>query len=211
MQSVTSFGNSQLGILEPPRTPLCKRHILSKPIDTSPTQLNPTAYHPNPKSRTPKHPSPSPTTLARMGIPYSKQINTAFDQVTPLVAAGFELLQTTKNIAVFLACIQILTALLLLSISLLLLALLITVSPELSEERRVIVSPVLKWWACWFMPECEVRSRLGVLGGVVLVGVGLVVGSVGWAYSTDVQGVTVVGEGFEGEENAEVEGEGSKK
>lgn len=45
-----------------------------------------------------------------MGIPYSKQINLAFDQVTPLVAAAFKVLQTTRNITYLLAAIQVLTA-----------------------------------------------------------------------------------------------------
>lgn len=48
-----------------------------------------------------------------MGIPYSKQIHSAFDQVTPLVAAGFEVLKTTKNIAILLACLQVFVALVL--------------------------------------------------------------------------------------------------
>lgn len=48
-----------------------------------------------------------------MGIPYSKQIHSAFDQVTPLVAAGFEVLKTTKNIAILLACLQVFVALIL--------------------------------------------------------------------------------------------------
>lgn len=48
-----------------------------------------------------------------MGLPYSKQIHSAFDQVTPLVAAGFEVLRTTKNIAIFLACLQVFVALVL--------------------------------------------------------------------------------------------------
>ena len=41
-----------------------------------------------------------------MGLPYSKQINEAFDQVTPLVAEGFKVLETTKNISILLATMQ---------------------------------------------------------------------------------------------------------
>uniref|UniRef100_A0A0D2YG95 Uncharacterized protein n=1 Tax=Fusarium oxysporum (strain Fo5176) TaxID=660025 RepID=A0A0D2YG95_FUSOF len=48
-----------------------------------------------------------------MGMPYSKQVHAAFDQVTPLVAAGFEVLRTTKNIAVFLAFLQVFVAIIL--------------------------------------------------------------------------------------------------
>jgi hypothetical protein len=48
-----------------------------------------------------------------MGIPYSREINAAFEQVTPLVAAGFKVLKTTRNISILLAVIQVLTVLLL--------------------------------------------------------------------------------------------------
>lgn len=79
-----------------------------------------------------------------MGIPYSKQINLAFDQVTPLVAKGFEILQTTRNITYLLAAIQVLTALFLLLILITLLALIITVSPDLEDERKALVTPVMR-------------------------------------------------------------------
>ncbi|KAF2225601.1 hypothetical protein BDZ85DRAFT_68695 [Elsinoe ampelina] len=82
-----------------------------------------------------------------MGIPYSKQINAAFDQVTPLVAAGFQVLQTTKNISILLAAIQVLTVVLLALIQATLLILLITVNPDLENERTKIVTPVMKWVA----------------------------------------------------------------
>ncbi|PSK58734.1 hypothetical protein C1H76_8690 [Elsinoe australis] len=82
-----------------------------------------------------------------MGIPYSKQINAAFDQVTPLVAAGFQVLETTKNISLLLLAIQILTVLLLALIQTTLLVVLITVNPDLESERAQIVTPVMKWVA----------------------------------------------------------------
>jgi hypothetical protein len=44
-----------------------------------------------------------------MGLPYSRQINAAFEEVTPLVAAGFKVLRTTRNISILLAIIQVLT------------------------------------------------------------------------------------------------------
>jgi hypothetical protein len=84
-----------------------------------------------------------------MGIPYSREISAAFDQVTPLVAAGFEVLQTTKNIAILLACIQVLTAVVLCFILLALLGLLYTVNPELEKERRQLVTPMMIWLASW--------------------------------------------------------------
>lgn len=84
-----------------------------------------------------------------MGIPYSKQINNAFDQVTPLVAAGFEVLQTTKNIAILMAYIQVFTAATLTMILLALLGLIFTVNPDLETEREQIVTPVMQWLASW--------------------------------------------------------------
>jgi hypothetical protein len=66
-----------------------------------------------------------------MGIPYSRQINAAFEQVTPLVAAGYKVLRTTRDISILLAIIQVLTVLLLFLILLGLVALLYCVNPDL--------------------------------------------------------------------------------
>lgn len=84
-----------------------------------------------------------------MGIPYSREINAAFDQVTPLVAAAYEVLQTTKNIAILLAFIQIGTVVLLSFILFALLGLLITLNPDLEKERKDFVTPVMVWLAGW--------------------------------------------------------------
>lgn len=110
-----------------------------------------------------------------MGLPYSKQINAAFDQVTPLVAAGFEVLQTTKNIAVLLAVIEVITAITLILILLALLALLLSVNPDLSTEREQLVTPTMKWLASWVV-------KYGRVAGYV-VRFALVIGSVvlGWS------------------------------
>ena len=70
-----------------------------------------------------------------MGIPYSKQINAAFDQVTPLVAESFKALETTKNIIILLAVIQVLTVILLSLILTVLVALLITCNPDLCGNQ----------------------------------------------------------------------------
>lgn len=123
-----------------------------------------------------------------MGIPYSKQINSAFDQVTPLVAAGFEVLQTTKNISVLLAAVQVLTAVLLVFILGALLAILVSINPDLEEERRSLITPTVKWFACWLMPECEVRSKFGV----ILTAVAGILFAAGWAvysHATDVKDI----------------------
>ncbi|OAL38108.1 hypothetical protein AYO20_02560 [Fonsecaea nubica] len=86
-----------------------------------------------------------------MGLPYSKEIHSAFEQVTPLVAAGFEVLQTTKDIAILLAVIQVVTVITLLLILLALLALLCTVNPDLDREREQLVTPAMQWLASWVL------------------------------------------------------------
>jgi hypothetical protein len=86
-----------------------------------------------------------------MGVPYSKEINAALDQVAPLVAAGFVVLRTTKNISILLAAIQILTVILLGLILAALVAILFTVNPDLAKERQAIVTPVMKWLARWIV------------------------------------------------------------
>jgi TctA family transporter len=121
-----------------------------------------------------------------MGIPYSRQIHAAFDQVTPLVAAGFEVLQTTKNISILLAAIQVITVVILALILLAMLGLLITVNPDLHAERTAIVTPVVRWCACWVMPECEARWRLA-LSAFVLFAALFVLGWVCFSVSTDVK------------------------
>jgi len=123
-----------------------------------------------------------------MGIPYSKQINLAFGQVTPLVAHGFKILQTTKNITFLLAAIQVLTTVFLVLILITLLALIITVSPDLEYERRVLVTPVVRGLA-----GAVLRYGRWVKVGVGIVGFGGAVGAVGgWYVTREVQGELVV-------------------
>jgi hypothetical protein len=107
-----------------------------------------------------------------MGVPYSTQIDAAFDQVTPLVSTGFNVLQTTKNIAILLTYIQILTVVLLSLILFALLGLLFTMNPDLEKERQQLVTPVMRWLASWvFMYG---RAAKWLLKGVVsIAGFGL--------------------------------------
>lgn len=91
-----------------------------------------------------------------MGIPYSKEINNAFDelnnaygQVTPLIEAAYEVLETTKNISLLLAAIQVLTVILLALILVALVALLITLNPDFERERKELVTPTLGWVTAW--------------------------------------------------------------
>lgn len=84
-----------------------------------------------------------------MGIPYSREINNAFNQVTPLVAAGFEVLQTTKNISILLAVIQVLTCVFLCAILLALIGLICVVDPDLAREKNQLVTPFVQWLSSW--------------------------------------------------------------
>ena len=95
-----------------------------------------------------------------MGIPYSREINAAFDQVTPLVASAYEVLETTKNIAVVLLVIQIIISITLLISLLALTGLLITLNPDLERERQVIVTPIMKWITSWFMTSTGKRKSV---------------------------------------------------
>jgi hypothetical protein len=114
-----------------------------------------------------------------MGIPYSKQINLAFDQVTPLVAHGFKVLQTTRNITYLLAAIQVLTAMFLGLILITLLGLIITVSPDLEHERQVLVTPTVRWLA-----GSVIQYGRWVQVCVWTVIIGSVVGAAGGVYVT---------------------------
>lgn len=84
-----------------------------------------------------------------MGIPYSREIDNAFKQVTPLVAAGFQVLQTTKNISILLAVIQVLTCVFLSAILVALAGLICTVNPDLARERDELVTPCVRWLSGW--------------------------------------------------------------
>ncbi|KAK4233302.1 hypothetical protein C8A03DRAFT_38997 [Achaetomium macrosporum] len=107
-----------------------------------------------------------------MGLPYSKQIHRAFDQVTPLVAAGFRVLETSRDIAILVALIQVLTCVLLTLILLALLGLLVTVNPDLEVERRALVTPCVRWLTSW-VREPQDRKWLEFVAFVVVGGVGL--------------------------------------
>ena len=104
--------------------------------------------------------------------PYSKQIHVAFDQVTPLLAAGFRVLETTCDVSVLVALIQVLTALLLGVIALCLLGLLVTTNPDLEAGRRAVVTPTVRWPAAWVFGHQD-RQWLGALACTALAGVAL--------------------------------------
>lgn len=115
-----------------------------------------------------------------MGIPYSRQINAAFEEVTPLVAAGFQVLRTSRNISFLLAIIQVINLLLLTTSVVLLIGLIISVNPDLEEERRNIVTPFVKWLVDWLID----RAWLKVTVWTVLTG-SACGGYAGWYYMKD--------------------------
>ncbi|EDU48400.1 conserved hypothetical protein [Pyrenophora tritici-repentis Pt-1C-BFP] len=106
-----------------------------------------------------------------MGLPYSRQINAAFEQVTPLVAAGFKVLRTTRDISILLAVIQVLTVVLLGFILAALVLLLYCVNPDLEVERQQIITPWLRYLAS--------ITIFSVVKTVVWMGLGLGVCTVG--------------------------------
>lgn len=147
-----------------------------------------------------------------MGLPYSKQINAAFDQVTPLVAEGFKVLETTKNIAVILLWIQIVTVLLLFFILLALVALLITTNPDLEAERKVVITPVVRWLSRRVVVRLEVLTEhwlVFVVFGALAAGIGIAMWLARMARlpRADAEGVGREAEDADGEINDEEEEE----
>ncbi|PKS07202.1 hypothetical protein jhhlp_005803 [Lomentospora prolificans] len=104
-----------------------------------------------------------------MGIPYSKEISAAFDEVTPLVAAAFQVLRTSRNVTICLAIIQILNTLFLSFAVLVLIGILLSVSPDLEIERNILVTPTVRWFASWFIDGSWFRIAVWTVlaGGAV--------------------------------------------
>ncbi|KAK3064804.1 hypothetical protein LTS18_003785 [Coniosporium uncinatum] len=116
-----------------------------------------------------------------MGIPYSRQINAAFGQVTPLVEEGFRVLQTIKNIAILIAFVQITTVILLSLIFFALIGLLVTVNPDLQNERQRLVTPAVRWIAQY---SIYIGGRVKRHWWVVLLWMLFVIGGAGFLYYT---------------------------
>lgn len=141
-----------------------------------------------------------------MGIPYSRQINSAFSQVTPLVASGYQVLETTKNIAVALFALEILSVILLTLILISLLALLFTLNPDLEAERKELVTPFMKALAGWMRGANAIPVWVAWVLVVGFVGAGLGFG--GWVYWMRVVEDARIGWETDGEGEGEEVGEG---
>lgn len=84
-----------------------------------------------------------------MGLPYSREINAAFEQVTPLVGAGYKVLRTMKDISILLAVVQVLTVLSLLLILFVLILLLYSVNPDLEVRSILDYHPIPSHLILW--------------------------------------------------------------
>lgn len=99
-----------------------------------------------------------------MGIPYSKQINQAFEEVSPLVAATLDVMHTTQEVSYILAGIQVITAVFQFATVVGIIGLLITLNPDLAAERTALVTPIMRYLASWVMPGSEGRWYLKTFG-----------------------------------------------
>ncbi|KAJ6278951.1 hypothetical protein J3E71DRAFT_370149 [Bipolaris maydis] len=153
-----------------------------------------------------------------MGIPYSRQINAAFEQVTPLVAAGFTVLRTTRDISILLAIIQVLTVLLLALILGVLVLIVYCVNPDLEEERQRIITPWLRYVArisIWGVAKFVVG--IAVMGSVASAAVWKGIVAKQWVEDVEYEGnvraemaLEELGEERGGEDDAG-KGKGKKK
>jgi hypothetical protein len=80
-----------------------------------------------------------------MGVPYSREIGAALDEVGPLI-------QKIHYIAYLVFALQIITIALLFLVFLAVIALTISIIPALSDERDALVTPVIKWPSAEFDP-----------------------------------------------------------
>ncbi|CZR68966.1 uncharacterized protein PAC_18867 [Phialocephala subalpina] len=78
-----------------------------------------------------------------MGVPFSQEVKTAVDVATDL-ATDLKSHATTALYALIL--ISVIHTFLLAIFLLAIIALLITVNPDLVEERKAFVTPVVRWW-----------------------------------------------------------------
>ncbi|KAJ1323597.1 hypothetical protein MN608_10841 [Microdochium nivale] len=138
-----------------------------------------------------------------------KEIDLALAQVTPLVATAQHVLGQTKYVAAALLLLQILSTLFVGLILVCLLALLVTLNPDLEAERRALVTPAVRrvagpaagvaqklcrWWR-W------IATAVALLVVGVLVGwpAAMVLGFVVWVKSQDL--VPAAGGGVDGEKS----------
>ncbi|KAF2646061.1 hypothetical protein P280DRAFT_464329 [Massarina eburnea CBS 473.64] len=96
-----------------------------------------------------------------MGVPYSREIDAAFLQVTPLVQQIAPLITTAKVVVVVIALVQVFVVGLLCAILGVLVAGVVCVNPDLERERRKLVTPAVKWLVR--------RTRWDLLRGLLFI------------------------------------------
>ncbi|KAH9833349.1 hypothetical protein Tdes44962_MAKER08798 [Teratosphaeria destructans] len=90
-----------------------------------------------------------------MGVPYSREIDAALNQITPLVAEASDMLQTTRTVSLLFAAVQILTLLFRALTLIVLLGILLSINPDTSAQRQALVTPVMEWMTSWLTPTEE--------------------------------------------------------
>lgn len=133
-----------------------------------------------------------------MGIPYSRQINAAFNQVTPLVAEGFVVLQTTKNISLLLAVIQILTVIFLALIFIVLFAIAVTLNPALQQETEDLITPTLRRLLHLYAWLLSYQKTVATL--FMIISIGVAIGSALGLYYTSRDPTLVIEDSEAGDE-----------
>jgi hypothetical protein len=127
------------------------------------------------------------------------------------VAAGYRVLQKIKTIAILLAVVQIFTAILLALNFIALALILISVNPDLEEERRELATPAIKYLARWAL---EWRHTKWLWWAAFIVIAGASLGTAAGVYITrdSIQSTEAEAPGHksggEGGENTERENEG---
>lgn len=136
-----------------------------------------------------------------MGVPFSKEIDQAFEQlgplvakghqvldsaslqITPLAVTGAQVLDTTRTIGIVLFWLQLLSALAVALNLICLVAVLITLNPDLEEERKTLVTPAVRWVVR--MTRWAVKVLMWVL--VLLVHLLRVIGAAAWNWLPQVE------------------------
>jgi hypothetical protein len=80
----------------------------------------------------------------KMGVPFSKEVDIVVNSMQDLKPIAATALQTVKYIAPLLLLLQIATLFLVALLLAAVIALIFTMDPDLSEERKALVTPVLK-------------------------------------------------------------------
>ena len=148
-----------------------------------------------------------------MGIPYSREINKAFGelnkaygQVTPLIEAAYEVLETTKNISLLVAAVQVINGILLFFVLLTMFGLLITMNPDMTKERDELVTPVLRWVGRWaFVAKTAVVSF-----AVLFISALILYLAVRWGVGPFAERQKLVAGIDDEEEEGQADGEGEK-